>query len=142
MFFVIDKPKVHRILPILRDNTRSEGRASGGIYLRIEACDGNLTVTGESVEATVPATVYEPGVLFVRLAKFARLFRSIRGQKTLAIQVNADGLLMDGFRMPLESNEMLLYADPAKAPQHCPLNDDASAKQDRPPTDPRLPGFS
>jgi hypothetical protein len=45
----------------------------------------------------------------------------------LSIQVNAEGLFMDGVRMPLESNQMLLYADPARAPRYCPLEENPSS---------------
>ena len=129
MFFVIDKAKFHRFLPLIRVDRRDRPGLERSPYLRLQAAGGELTASAPGGEVTIPATVYEPGVLFVRCAQFSRYFRSIRGQKMISIQANADGLFMDGLRIPLESNEMLLYADPAKAPQHCPLND-AAARQD------------
>jgi hypothetical protein len=35
----------------------------------------------------------------------------------------ADGVMMDGIRLPLEVNEMLLYVDPSAAPAECPLDE-------------------
>jgi hypothetical protein len=95
------------------------------------------------VEAAFPATVYEEGVLFMRVTRFRLFLSLLTGQKTLAMQVNRDGLFADSVRLFLEANDMLLYADPAKAPQKCPL--DAPSPPTPPPPNPppyvRLPLF-
>lgn len=70
--------------------------------------------------ATIPATVYEPGVLFLKVTLFRRLLGTIRGQPFLSIQIAADEVLIDRVRMPLDPNDMLLYANPDQAPQQHP----------------------
>ena len=53
------------------------------------------------VEADFPATVYEPGVLFLRVTLFRRALQALAGMKQLAIQVNNDGMfLRSGWRRP------------------------------------------
>jgi hypothetical protein len=86
----------------------------------LQARDGQVTVSGLLAEATIPATVYEPGVLFLKVTPFRRLLNIITGEKMLTIQVGRDGLLVDNVRLPLESNNMLLYLDPDKAPARHP----------------------
>ena len=48
---------------------------------------------------------------------FRKLLHTIKGEKFLTIQVSADEILMERIRLPLKSNEMLLYTDPESAPQ-------------------------
>ena len=117
MFFVIDKPGFQRVLSIVRDDRTKEDQGLRGPFLRMEAKDDYVKLDGETVSGKVAATVYEPGVLFLKVTLFRRLLRTIKGQKFLSIQVTADELIMDRIRMRLESNEMLLYADPEQAPE-------------------------
>ena len=133
MFFVIDKPKLQRIVALIRDDRTVESRAQGGHYMRLEASQGQLTVAGPTAEASIPATVYEDGVLFLRVTRFRRLLAAITGQKMLTIQANGDGLFLDSARLFLEANDMLLYADPAKAPAQCPLEAPAEQRPGSPP---------
>jgi len=121
MFFVVDKPKLQRMLAIIRDDRSRGSQARGGHYLRLEASGEKLIVAGPAAEAAIGATVYEVGVLFLRITRFRRILGLIVGQKMLSIQVNADGLFLGGVHMSLEANYMLLYADPAQAPEVCPL---------------------
>ena len=58
-----------------------------------------------------------PGVLFLKVTVFRRLLRTFKGEKFLTIQVTGDELLMGQVRLPLESNEMLLYPIPDQAPK-------------------------
>ena len=74
-----------------------------------------LKLSGREVEAEFPATVYESGVLFLRVTVFRRLLRTFTGEKTITIQANEEGLMFGDVRLPLESRDMLLYPDPAQA---------------------------
>ena len=47
---------------------------------------------------------------------FRRLLPTFKGEKFLTIQVTAEALLMGHVRLPLESNEMLMYPNPDQAP--------------------------
>jgi hypothetical protein len=70
--------------------------------------------------ARIPATVYGVGVLFLKVTLLRRLLQRIRGDKFLTIQVMADGMLINNIRLPLDENEMLVYANPDQAPRRHP----------------------
>jgi hypothetical protein len=116
MFFVIDKPHFQRVLSIVRDDRTKKRQGLAGPFLRLEAKDDYVELDGLEVSAKIPATVYEPGVLFLKVTLFRKLLQTFKGEKFLTIQVTADELLMGFVRLPLESNEMLLYANPDQAP--------------------------
>jgi hypothetical protein len=141
MFFVIDKPRLQRIIAIVRDDRTPRAQGTDGPYMRMEAREGTLGLAGHQVKATFPATVYEPGVLFLRITAFRRLLRDIKGSKALAIQVTGDGLMMDNIVMPLEPNEMMLYPDPDRAPARCPLEPDPEPPAEPGLMEPNMPLF-
>lgn len=120
MFFVVDKHRLQRLIAITRDDRRPKHQGQAGPWYRIEATEGRLKLTGQQVEAEFPATVYEEGVLFLRVTLFRRLLATYTQTPTITIQVQQDGLHFGEVTMPLESGEMLLYADPAKAPLRHP----------------------
>ena len=117
MLFVIDKPEFQRVISFVRDDRKKESWGLAGPFMRLEAKEDYVRLDGLEVSAKIPATVYEPGVLFLKVTVFRRLLRTIKGEKFLSVQVMADGLLMGRIRLPLESNEMLLYPNPDQAPQ-------------------------
>lgn len=116
MLLVIDKPQLQRIIAIVRDDRRKKDQGLTGPFLRLEARDNYLKLDGLEVSAKISATVYEPGVLFLKATRFRKLLPTFKGEKYLTIQVTADELLMGYVRLPLESNEMLLYPNPDQAP--------------------------
>jgi hypothetical protein len=121
MLFVIDKPQLQRIIAIVRDDRRKDDQGLAGPFLRLEARDDYVKLDGLEVSGEIPATVYEPGVLFLKATQFRRQLRKFKGEKFLTIQVTGDALLMGYVRMPLESNEMLLYPNPDQAPPVHPV---------------------
>ena len=135
MLFVIDKPHFQRVIAIVRDDRRKKDQGLAGPFLRLEARDDFLKLDGLEVSGKIPATVYEPGVLFLKATKFRRLLPTFKGEKCLTIQVTGDELLMGYVRLPLESNEMLLYPNPNQAPPVHPggntLEKPAPAKRKR-----------
>src|SRR5947207_136337 len=114
MFFVVNRPRLQRLIAITRDDRRPDQQRDDGPYFRIEASGDRLKLTGRLVEAEFPATIYEPGVLFLRITTFRRLLQTFPGTKDIAIQVNADGLFLDNVRLSLDVGDMLLYVDPDK----------------------------
>jgi hypothetical protein len=116
MLFVIDKPQFQRVISIVRDDRRKKDQGLNGPFLRLEAGDDYVKLDGLEVSGKIPATVYEPGVLFLKATQFRRLLPTFKGEKFLTIQVTGDELLMGYVRMPLEANEMLLYPNPDQAP--------------------------
>jgi hypothetical protein len=120
MLFVIDKPKFQRAISIVRDDRKKRSQGLAGPFMRLEAKDDHVKIDGVEASAKIPATVYEPGVLFLKVTLLRRLLQTIKGEEFLTIQVMADGVLIGHARLPLESNEMLLYTDPTTAPQKHP----------------------
>ncbi len=70
VFFVIDRPRLQRIISIVRGDRTPANQGANAPFLRFEASGNELSVLGLDVEATIPATVYEPGVLFLRATPF------------------------------------------------------------------------
>lgn len=73
MLFVVDKPRLQRMISIVRDDRTSAAQVDGGPFLRLEANDDRLKLAGQIVEAEFPATIYEPGVLFLRVTLLRRV---------------------------------------------------------------------
>ena len=72
------------------------------------------------MEAAFPATVYEEGVLFLRVTMFRKVLRAVVPSDQIAVQVREDGRHVGDITMPLEGNDMLLYLDPTRAPERHP----------------------
>jgi len=119
MLFVIDKPQFQWVISIVRDDRRKEDQGLAGPFLRLEARDDYVKLDG--LEVSGKTTVYEAGVLFLKVTLFRRLLRTFKGEKFLTIQVTGDELLMGYIRLPLEANEMLLYPNPEQAPEVHPV---------------------
>ncbi len=129
MFFIVNRKRFRDALKLTRDDRSKASSRQHGPYYRIEARQepaepagkgGRLRLTGQKGEAVIPATVYETGVLFIKLTLFREIVDFLKGQRTLAVQVNGEGLHINAVSMPLESNGMLLYVDPDRAPEKHP----------------------
>ena len=112
MFFVVDKPRLERMISIVRED-KSRKQQEAIPRLRIEAVDNQISISGGVVSATFPATVYEQGVLFVETTYFRRLLHTFKGEKFLTFQVTKEGLLVGNVLMP----HIEYYPNPADAPQ-------------------------
>jgi len=120
MFFVVDKPKLQRIIAIVRED-RSRAKKANIPFLRLKAENTELSISGGGcVTAALPATVYEPGVLFIKTTIFRKLIRTIKGEKFLSFQVLDDGLHFANILMPFRGSNMVLYPNPADAPESWP----------------------
>ncbi|NLY00490.1 MAG: hypothetical protein GXY83_30715 [Rhodopirellula sp.] len=123
MLVVVDCSKLVRTLDVVRDDKkpRKKLKAEQVPYLRFAATeDGNLRLSGLEVEATFPATVHEPGVLFIRAQRFRDVLATMRKEKMITIQASAEELAFGNVHLPMATADILLYADPATAPQHHP----------------------
>lgn len=123
MIFVVDKPRLQKMIALTRDDREPADQGERGPFLRIEASEaggGALTLAGRRVEATFPATVYEPGVLFLRVTLFRRalsmLDATVLDGRFLTVQVAEDGLHFADTRLGFDVGDMLLYPDPVQAP--------------------------
>lgn len=108
------------MIAIVREDRTASKQGRNAPFLRLKATESELTVSGDRVSATFPATVYEQGVLFLRISLFRRLVRTFRGEKFLAFQVTEEGLRFGNVLMPLEGSDMVLYPNPDTAPESWP----------------------
>lgn len=123
VFVIVDRAKLVRMLDVTRDDKKRGARKPPDEppYLRIAATsDGKLNLKGLEVEGTFPATVYEPGVLFIRARSFRDVLADMREERMLTIQASADELAYGNVHMPMAGADILLYPDPATAPEHHP----------------------
>ena len=133
MLFVVDKPRLQRIIAITRDDRRPKDQTNAGPFFRIEASGDHLCLTGHNVEAKFPATVYDPGVAFLRVTLFRRALHLVTDTPTVTIQIRGDGIDIENMHLPVESCDLLLYLDPAKAPLRHP-DETAPTRKLKPPT--------
>lgn len=139
MLFVVDKPRLQRIIAITRDDHDARLQQEVAPFLRLEANQDHLRIAGQIVEAEFPATVYEPGVLFLRVAIFHRILHHISlkeiGTRYMAIQVNKDGLMFHNYRLGFNIGDMLFYPDPVGSPLQHP--EERLSQPTQEPEDPR-----
>ena len=56
MFFVVDKPRLQRIIAIVREDRKPGKQGCNATFLRLKATENELTISGDKVSATFPAT--------------------------------------------------------------------------------------
>ena len=121
MLFVVDKARLKRIIAIVREDRPPKKQTVGISHLRIMACENEFTLSSSEVSATFPATVYEPGVLFIPTTDFRRILRATKTDEDyLTFQVTDEDLVFADVRFPFESNNMILYRNPNEAPESWP----------------------
>jgi len=121
MFFVVDKPRLQRIIAIVREDRTPDIQAGDIPYLRIEAFDDKLTVSSKEASATFPCTVYETGVLFIKTTNFRRVLKATKIEGDfLSFQVTEKELIFADVRYPIEGLNIVLYPNPDTAPDHWP----------------------
>jgi hypothetical protein len=128
MLVVVQRDRLVTMLDIARDDRpkRSRSRARTPAvadipYLRICATeDGHLRLTGLKTEAVFPATVHEPGVFFIRAAKFREMVSMLPGDDMITIQAGPTELAFGDVHLKYERADVLVYPDPNAAPMHHP----------------------
>jgi hypothetical protein len=124
MFFVVDKPRLQRMIAIVREDKTARKRGPNSPFLRLAAVGNKLTVASSKASATFPATIHEEGVLFIRTTHFRRLLRLTQVKERFAtFQVTADGLRFCDVFFPFAGEDLVLYLNPAEAPPVWPPPD-------------------
>ena len=116
MHMMLDKRRLERVLPIVRDRGPAAYRAQ---FLRLEALNGELMVSGLAAEAVIPAIVEEPGVLFIRVKLLRSLVEGYE-RKTLDCRVTEEAFMLGSVRLPMKRKSLVYFSDPAKAPRVLP----------------------
>jgi hypothetical protein len=117
MFFVVDKPRLQRMIAIVREDKSTSQQGLDSPFLRLAAIGSELTVESSTGAATFPATVYEEGVLFIRTTRFRRILQLTQVKERFAtFQVTTDGLRFCDVFFPFNGEDLVLYLNPAEAP--------------------------
>lgn len=121
MLFVIDKIRFQKFIAIVREDRKPSKQGKESPYLRICAEKDQVQIASSDSAAAIKSTVYEPGVLFIRTTLFRRVLRATPTDRPfMTFQVDKDGLVFADVRMPFETNDMVLYTNPAEAPMTYP----------------------
>jgi hypothetical protein len=70
MLFVVNKREFEHAIRIARDDREKRTQRSRGPFIRLTANDDFVEVEGLEASARIPATVYEAGVLFLKVTVF------------------------------------------------------------------------
>jgi DNA polymerase III sliding clamp (beta) subunit (PCNA family) len=121
MLFVVDKSRFQKFISIVREDRKRSQQISVSPYLRIRADKDEVEVSSSDTSAFIKATVYEPGVLFIRTTLFRRVLRAtVINEEFITFQVDKDALVFADVRMKFETNDMVLYMNPDEAPPTYP----------------------
>ena len=113
MHIVFDKNRLERVLPIVWNRGPAAKKAR---FLRLDAHQGELTISGLAAEAVIPAVVGEPGVLFIRATLLRSLLEGFAGEGTLDCRVTEEAFLLGDLRLPMNPKSLVYFPDRAKAP--------------------------
>jgi len=117
MHIVFDRRRLERVLPIVRNRGPAAKKAR---FLRLDAHQGELTISGLAAEAVIPAVVEEPGVLFIRATLLRSLLEGFAGEGSLDCRVTEEAFLLGDLRLPMNPKSLVYFSDRAKAPRILP----------------------
>lgn len=121
MLFVIDKIRFQKFIAIVRQDRKPRLQGRDSPFLRIQAEKDVVEIASSQAKASLTATVYEPGVLFIRTTLFRRVLRATpTGDQFITFQVDKEAVVFADVRMPFENSDMVLYTNPAEAPTTYP----------------------
>jgi hypothetical protein len=111
------RPVWHAILPPgTTDLNEIEDRGFWDGVVRVQVADGALTVRSPFAEASCPADVETPGVLFIPFREFSELTDTNWGEPVFS-SLAADETVATGFHRTLcQPWQFALFPDPATAP--------------------------
>ncbi len=122
MFFVVDKTKLQRIISIVREDRTPSKQGHNAPFLRLKATENELIVSSSTASETLPATVYEQGVLFIRTTKFCRVLHITSGKEQfVTFQFTEEGLRFCEALLPFDMENMVYFPDTSQAPENWPL---------------------
>ena len=117
MHIILDRRRLARVFPVVRNRGSAAKKAP---FLRLDAHQGELTISGLAVEAGIPALVEEPGVLFIRATLLRSLLDGFAGKRSLVCRVTEEAFMLGNVRLPLTPESLVYFPDRAKAPRTLP----------------------
>lgn len=137
MFFVVDKPRLQRMIRLVREDKQPKHQGTEPPFLRLAAQGSEVSVAGNQVSATFPATVYEEGVIFLRTTLFRQLLETFTEEAFLSLQIDKAGLHMGNVFLSFEAADIVLFPNAQQAPQQWP----AKLPENEKPTPPNQQGL-
>jgi len=109
------------MISIVREDKKPRKQGDKIPFLRLKAVENELTISSSVKSATLPATVYEPGVLFIRTTKFCRVLNmtSVKEQ-FITFQFTEEGLRFCDALLPFDVKNMAYFPDTSQSPEHWP----------------------
>jgi len=117
MHIILNRRRLARVLPVVRNRGPAAKKAP---FLRLDAHQGELTISGLAVEAGIPAVVEEPGVLFIRATLLRSLLDGFAGKRSLVCRVTEEAFMLGNVRLSLAPESLVYFPDRAKAPRTLP----------------------
>ena len=117
MHIILDRRRLARVFPVVRNRGSAAKKAP---FLRLDAHQGELTISGLAVEAGIPAVVEEPGVLFIRATLLRSLLDGFAGERSLVCRVTEEAFMLGNVRLSLTPESLVYFPDRAKAPRTLP----------------------
>ena len=117
MHIILDRRRLARVLPVVRNRGPAAKKAP---FLRLDAHQEELTISGLAVEAGIPAVVEEPGVLFIRATLLRSLLDGFAGKRSLVCRVTEEAFMLGNVRLSLTPESLIYFPDRAKAPRTLP----------------------
>ena len=117
MHIVLNRRRLERVFTVVRNRGAA---AKAAPFLRLDAHQGELTISGLVVQAVIPAVVEEPGVLFIRATLLRSLLKAFAGEKSLVCRVTEKAFLLGNLRLPMNPKSLIYFPDRAKAPRILP----------------------
>ena len=126
MFFVVDKSRLLLMIDIVREDRTEDKTGQNAPFLRLEASENELRISSSTTSETLPATVYEEGVLFIRTTKFCRILKiTIGKEQFVTFQYTEEGLRFCEALLPFDTESMVYFPDISKAPKNWPPRPDS-----------------
>jgi hypothetical protein len=120
MHIILDRQRLERVLPVVRNRGPAAKKAP---FLRLDAHQGELTISGLAAEAVIPAVVEAPGVLFIRATILRSLLEGLAGEGALECRVTEEAFMVGNLRLPMNPKSLVYFPDRAKAPRTLPGTD-------------------
>jgi hypothetical protein len=117
MHIILDRRRLERVFPVVRDRGPAAKKAP---FLRLDAHQGELAISGLAVEAVIPAVVEEPGVLFIQATLLRSLLKGFARETSLDCRVTEEAFMVGNLRLPMNPQSLVYFPDRAKAPRILP----------------------
>lgn len=126
MKFTLRQRDLVKMLKVVTSNP-ALARKDRDAHLRIEARDGELTLTANESEAQAPVQVAEEGVCYISYKNLLPMVQSFKGTPEITIEVNPSGIQIGSLRLS-DGFWHALFDHPETAPKRYIGRDDPAIR--------------